>query len=150
MKTMPDPSPKPSLNLGPLLKIPWRWVILVMIAVALVVAIIWSTCAPIWGWEGWQMAVRALVAVVPVSIAGLLVTAPWRPRLAIDLITVWLAGTVVRLLLTPVACLALYSQAPCDKGQFVVAVGACYFAVVLAEVGVIAFSLPRAAVGDAR
>jgi len=96
------------------------------------------------------MAARAVVAVLPVAILGWVITAPWRPRFAIDLITVWLAGTVVRLLLTPLACLALYSQAPCDKSQFVVAVGACYFAVVLAEVGMIAFSLPRAAVGDVR
>lgn len=93
------------------------------------------------------MAVRGLIVVVPIALIGWLVTAPWRPRPAMDWITIWLAGTVVRLLLTPLACLALYSKAPCDSGQFVAVVGACYFAVVLAEVGMMAFSLPRAAVG---
>ncbi len=146
----PNPAPAPSSNLGPLLKVPWLKIMFGIIAVAFAIAILWSICAPLWGWEGWQMAARAVVAVLPVALVGWVITAPWRPRFAIDLITVWLAGTVVRLLLTPLACLALYSQAPCDKSQFVVAVGACYFAVVLAEVGMIAFSLPRAAVGDAR
>lgn len=148
--SVPKTAPTPSSNLGPLLKIAWLKVMFGTIAVASFVVILWSICAPLWGWEGWQMAVRAVVAVVPVALLGWVITAPWRPRFAIDLITVWLAGTVFRLLLTPLASLALYSQAPCDKGQFVVAVGACYFAVVLAEVGMIALSLPRAAVGDAR
>ena len=148
--SVPKTAPAPSSNLGPLLKIPWLKIMVGFIAVASLAAILWSICAPLWGWEGWQMAARAVVAVVPVALLGWVITAPWRPRFAIDLITVWLAGTVFRLLLTPLASLALYSQAPCDKSQFVVAVGACYFAVVLAEVGMIAFSLPRAAVGDAR
>ena len=148
--SVPKTVPTPSSNLGPLLKIPWLKIMFGIIVVASFVAILWSICAPLWGWEGWQMAARAVVAVVPVALLGWVITAPWRPRFAIDLITVWLAGTVFRLLLTPLASLALYSQAPCDKSQFVVAVGACYFAVVLAEVGMIALSLPRAAVGDAR
>lgn len=158
MKTMfdstpnstPNPAPSPSANLGPLLKVPWLLVIFGIIVVAFAFAILWSICAPLWGWDGWQMAARAVVAVLPVALIGWVFTAPWRPRFAIDLITVWLAGTVVRLLLTPVVCLALYSQAPCDKVQFVAAVAACYFAIVLAEVGMIAFNLPRAAVGGVR
>ncbi len=140
----------PSVNFGPLLKVPWLLVCIGIIAVALVVAVLWSICAPIWGWEGWQMAIRAVVAVLPVALGGWLITAPWRPRFAVDLITVWLAGTVIRLLLTPLACLALYSQSPCDIGQFVAATGACYFAIILAEVGMIAMNLPRAAVGGVR
>ncbi len=149
----PDLSPatgtQGKLKLGPILRIPWRKITVGMVAAPLALAILWSLCAPLWGWEGWQMAIRGLIVIVPIAIVGWLCTAPWRLRPAMDWITIWLVGTVIRLLLTPIACLALYSQAPCDKSQFVAAVGACYFAVVLEELGMIALTLPRAAVGDA-
>lgn len=122
----------------------------VMAIAGVVAACAWSLLAPLAGWEGWPLGVNAFAGVVPVAMLGWLVTAPWRPRAAIDWITIWLAGTVIRLLLTPVAAISLYSLTPCDTRQFVGALGAVYFAVLMAEVGSIALSLPRAVVGGAR
>jgi len=124
-----------------LLTIPWLAIPLVMILVSAAFAAIWSLCAPLIGWTGWQMAIRGPIAVLPIALLGWFVLAPWRPRSALDWMTIWLAGTVIRLLLTPLASLALYSAAPCDTGQFVAAVGGCYFAVVLSEVGMIILHL---------
>ncbi len=91
------------------------------------------------------MAIRGPIVVLPIALLGWFVLAPWRSRSALDWMTIWLAGTVIRLLLTPLACLALYSAAPCDTAQFVAAVGGCYFAVLLFEVGMINSHLSRPA-----
>ncbi len=150
MTSPSEPNQSLDAKFGPPLRIPWMMVLSAFTAAGVLTAVAWGFLAPLWGWESWSMAVRAFLAVVPIAIFGWVITLPWRPRPAVDWITIWLAGTVVRLLATPVLCLAIYSRTPCDSREFVAAVGAVYFVVLMTEVGAIAANLPRGVVGDAR
>lgn len=125
----------------PSVALPWKRIALLQLAVPTLLAAVWMTAAPAVGWSGGPVAMRALLAVAPVGLAGWLVTAPWRPRPIVDWMTAWLAGTVIRLLLTPAAAAALYFSAPLDTRQFVAATGACYFASLLTEVATITLHL---------
>ncbi|MSR44923.1 MAG: hypothetical protein EXS15_06165 [Phycisphaerales bacterium] len=139
-----DVSTPSSLKFGPPIKIRWIAVMFAMAAGCGAVAGVWTIVAPQFDWVGWQVSSHAFVAVLPVSLVGWLIVAPWKARPAIDLVTVWLAGTVIRLLLTPLASFAIYSLAQCGpRTQFIAAVGACYFATLLCEVAVVATGLPR-------
>lgn len=144
---MTNDAPKASASkLGPPMAVRWIAVMFAMVAGGMGVATLWGILAPMWGFQGWEVSLRAVIAVLPVALLGWVIVAPWKHRLAIDWITIWLAGTVIRLLLTPLASIAIYSFAPCGaREQFVGAVGACYFATVLCEVGMIAASQKRSA-----
>ncbi len=126
---------------GEPVRLPWRRIALVVVAAPGTVAVAWTFAAPNWGWDGFPLALRAFLAVAPVGLVGWLVTLPWRTRPVIDWTTAWLAGTVVRFLLTPAAAAALYFSAPFEARQFVAATGACYFASLMAEVAMIAMML---------
>jgi hypothetical protein len=130
-----------SPNLGPLLSMRWVLVVVAMVSAAALFAGAWSVLAPRGGWVGWPLVLRVAPVVLAVAVLGWLGSMPWRPRPAVDWVTVWLGGTVARLLLIPLACFWLYSTFPCDAMQFIAAAGGCCFAVVLAEVGMIAATL---------
>ncbi len=134
-------TPKSPVTFGPPVALPWIRVAAATSGTALAVALVWIFVAPLWGWAGWPIAVRALIAVVPIGLLGWLLSFPWKPRPIIDWTTAWLVGTVVRLLLTPAAAAAVYFSAPCEATQLVAAVGGCYFASLLAEVGTVASAL---------
>ncbi|MSR28400.1 MAG: hypothetical protein EXS03_02345 [Phycisphaerales bacterium] len=134
-------SHKSALTDAPKVSLPWLRVLVVTSLTALATSALWIALAPRWGWEGSPIAVRAIVTVVPVAVLGWLVTAPWKPRTILDWMTAWLVGTVIRFLLTPAAAAAVYFSAPCDTRQFIAALGACYFASLLAEVATIATAL---------
>lgn len=128
-------------QLGPPLSMRWVLVMMAMVGAAILFGCAWGWMAPRGGWVGWPLAIRVVPLVLAIALLGWLAAMPWRPRPAVDWVTVWLGGTVARLLLTPAACFGLYSIFPCDTVQFTAAAGGCCFAVVLAEVGMIAATL---------
>jgi hypothetical protein len=65
-------------------------------------------------------------------------------RPAIDWLTLWLAATVVRMLLTPVVAVLLYSALPLPPKAFFLAVAGSYLACLAAETVVLARSAGRA------
>jgi len=127
--------------LGPPLAMRWGMVVAAMVGAAGLFGCAWGMIAPRGGWIGWPLVTRLVPLVLGIAVLGWLVAMPWRPRPAVDWVTVWLGGMVARLLLTPLACFGLYSIFPCDVTQFIAATGGCCFAVVLAEVGMIAATL---------
>ncbi|MBM4112032.1 MAG: hypothetical protein FJ253_01460 [Phycisphaerae bacterium] len=89
------------------------------------------------------------VAVI-VTIGGILVLSPWRTRPAGTWAMLWLAGTVGRLLVTPLVGLAVYSATPVGLEPFLLSLAGSYLACLAAEVAVSARGIARAlAAGDA-
>jgi len=137
-------------KLGPPLSMRWGLVVAAMIGAAALFGCAWGVIAPRGGWIGWPLVLRVVPVVLAIALLGWLAAMPWRPRPAVDWVTVWLGGTLARLLLTPLACFGLYSFFPCESAQFIAAAGGCCFAVVLAEVGMIAATLPTRSGSAAR
>ena len=75
--------------------------------------------------------------VLVVALVGVMVMTPWRPRAMLDWWTMWLAATVLRLLLTPVAGYLLYSATSLALEPLCLAIAASYFVTLLAEVTVL-------------
>jgi len=82
--------------------------------------------------------------VLVVSLGALLVTSPWRKRPVSMQMTMWLAGTVIRLLATPIVGFLLYSAAPLDGTALTLSVGAVHLATLLTEAAVMSRLLGRA------
>ena len=59
--------------------------------------------------------------------------------------TMWLAATVLRLLLTPVAAYVLYSAAPLSLTPLMLSVGGTYLVVLLVEAAFLALHVKRVA-----
>lgn len=83
------------------------------------------------------------VAVV-VTVAGIVVLMPWRTRPAGTWATIWLAGTVGRLLITPLVALAVYSATPVAMDPYLLSLAGSYLACLAAEVAVSARGVARA------
>ncbi|MHC4415769.1 MAG: hypothetical protein ACYS0G_10835 [Planctomycetota bacterium] len=105
-----------------------------------------------WAASAWALgrgdadAVPGLLAAGIVGLCtagGLLSILPWRARPVSTWITLWLAQTVVRLLLTPVLTFLLYSATSFNATPLFVAVGVTYLAAVVSEAGVLARYLRR-------
>lgn len=87
------------------------------------------------------LAGAGVVAVV--TLASVLVMTPWKRR-PMDLwMTFWLAGTVVRLLVTPIAAFLLYSAALLPAEPLALAVATAYLVTVLTETAVLARHVGR-------
>jgi len=87
------------------------------------------------------------VAVVGVvSLGGVFVMTPWKTRPVGVWMSVWMGGSVFRLLLTPLAVYLLYSAASPDLAvrPLGLAVGLAYLATLLTEAVVLASSLKKA------
>lgn len=78
------------------------------------------------------------VVVVAVAAVTTLAMTPWMQRPMSSWMTMWLGGTVMRLLLTPVAGFLLYSAALPDRTAFGLSIGLSYLLTLLAEAGVLA------------
>ncbi len=81
--------------------------------------------------------------VALVALGGLLVTQPWKPREVSWWATMWLASTVVRLLVTPVAAYLLYSATPLSLTPLMLSVAIAYAVVLAGEVAVVALHVKR-------
>ena len=75
--------------------------------------------------------------VLLIGLLGVLVMSPWRPRAMLDWWTMWLAATVLRLLLTPVAGYLLYSATSLALEPLFLSIAASYFVTLLTEVAVL-------------
>jgi hypothetical protein len=82
--------------------------------------------------------------VAGVALAILLASRPWRPRRVADWATVWLGGTVARLLVVPPAAYLLYSATSLSGGTLALAVGFAYVLTLIAEATVLALHVRRA------
>ncbi len=83
----------------------------------------------------------AVVAVV--SLLGLGVMTPWKSRDVSGWMTMWLAATVVRLLLTPVSAYLLYSATSLRLTPFMLSVAVTYMVVLFCEAAVLALHVKR-------
>lgn len=71
--------------------------------------------------------------VAVVAVISILVMTPWKSR-PMDLwMTFWLAGTVVRLLVTPAGAFLLYSATPLPASALALSVALAYLVTVLTE-----------------
>ena len=90
-----------------------------------------------WGREAVVAAPYGAATVLLVGLLGVLVMSPWRRRAMLDWWTMWLAATVLRLLLTPLAGYLLYSATSLDLEPFFLSIAASYFVTLLVEVAVL-------------
>ena len=126
-------------TLEPLYRLPARGLALGWVIVAVVCATIWPLVGPglqsAFGWDDNPVAGGALGsgAALFAGAAALLVIQPWKPRLAGDLPTVWLAFIVVRLFATPALALMLYFAARPPTGPFALGVALAYLGLLLLE-----------------
>lgn len=79
-----------------------------------------------------------------VALLGTAILRPAESRAASDWMTLWLAATVVRLLLTPLAALLLYSALSPPRVEFLLSVAGSYLACLAVETAILARSAGRA------
>lgn len=112
---------------------------------ALAVGLVWYAVTSMV--EPWRSAALTgqLGSVVVAVVAALAIVAmtPWRPRPMIDWMTWWLAGTVVRLLVTPAGAFLLYSAARLEAEPLTLSVAMTYLVTVLTETAVLARHVGR-------
>lgn len=96
----------------------------------------WILVAPDLGASPWQSLSGLLGSVVSLLVMGigLMVIRPWIPRHASELPTAWLATSVVRLLVVPVAAFLLYFAILPSAQQFVAGVVSAYVVFLAVEV----------------
>lgn len=78
------------------------------------------------------------------AMLGIAILRPSVERPASDWMTSWLAATVVRLLLTPLVAVSLYSALPLPGKPFLLAVAGTYLACLAAETVVLARAVGNA------
>lgn len=113
-----------------------------VVASALLVAGGWATAIAIgpWGMSDFSAGMAGIGIATAAAIAGVFVISPWKPRAMIDWMTMWLAATVFRLFVTPIAAYLLYSAASSALAAkpFWLAVAVTYLATLFVEAAVLA------------
>jgi hypothetical protein len=107
------------------------------------------------GWVGVALALKqpagvqtaglmgaAVVALV--AVLGVLAMTPWKVRPIGSWMTLWLAGTVVRMLATPAFTFLLYSAVPQNAMALTLSVAVAYLTVLLTETAIIAWHVKKA------
>lgn len=114
-------------------------------AAALVTGLAWYAVTRLVG--PWQDAALTglMGAIVVAAVAAVSVVAmtPWKRRPMADWMSWWLAGTVVRLLVTPACAFLLYSAARLEAEPLALSVATAYLVTVLTETAVLARHVGR-------
>ena len=126
----------------PRVSLPARSLILSVIIAILLVMGFWSLAIALGPW-GTQEFVTGMVGIAVTGltvIAGVCVMGPWKQRAVADWMTMWLAGTVFRLLATPVFVFLLYSAASSSLAvkPLGLSVSITYLATLFVEAAVLA------------
>ncbi len=128
--------------------------LLLMTAFALIIAGAWSAAFALgrWGAVEFRSGMFGIGVTAVMALLGLLVMTPWKARPMADWMTMWLAGTVFRLLGTPTVLFLLYSAASAGDPEggallavkpMVLSVALTYLVMVLAEASIIASHVRR-------
>ncbi|MDZ4830799.1 MAG: hypothetical protein SGJ09_11460 [Phycisphaerae bacterium] len=124
------------------------WPLLAWLAGSLaVVAGLWSLAIAIgpWGRPEFVSGMVGIAVTGVIGIVGTLIITPWKPRAMGDWMTMWLGGTVFRLLVTPVVLFLLYSAASSALAvkPLVLSVALTYLVMVMTEAGTLASHVRR-------
>lgn len=103
-------------------------------------ALLWMGAVALgpWGRDVMLAGPVGALAVALTGAAGVLVMAPWKTRAISAWCTMWLAATVLRMLLTIAAAFLLYSATPLSPEALCLAIAAAYLLALLSEAGVVA------------
>src|SRR5262245_54395102 len=77
--------------------------------------------------------VVGIALVAGISLLSVLIMAPWKSRPILTWMSIWMGGTVARLLVTPAVTFLLYSAVSLNATALTVSVAAAYLAVLLTE-----------------
>ena len=99
-----------------------------------------------WGAETARTGLIGGTLVGVIVLAGVLIMTPWVTRPVSAWMTLWLAGTVMRMLMTPIAAWLLYSATP--RGSLAaeplaLSVALTYLATLFSEATVLALHVKR-------
>lgn len=129
----------------PVLTLPTSVLVWTVVGVAGVVAAGWLVVCSLAGWGNdivWAgPAAGGVVGLV--GTAGVLIMTPWKERDVSMWMTMWLGATVLRMLVTPVLTILLYSATSLDAMAMTAAVALTYLVVLLSEAGVLARFIQR-------
>ncbi len=120
---------------GPAISLPTGMLIIAVLAACSLVSVIWTGIAWQAGW-GNQVIISGPVGGAAVALTGILailVMTPWRPRDMGMWMTMWMAATVLRLLLTPALTYLLYSATSLSGMALGLAIVTSYFLALMAE-----------------
>lgn len=113
----------------------------VSVAVLLVIGL-WSAGMAIGslGLAEFRAGLIGIAVAAVVGLTGILILTPWKKRAIADWMTMWLAGTVFRMLATPIAAYLLYSAvSPVLAAKpFGLAVALTYIVTLFVEAAVVA------------
>jgi hypothetical protein len=134
--------------------LPARWLFVGVVVATLIMAGGWSLGVALGGWgdDALMSGLLGAGAVGAVALVGVLILTPWKARPIPEWMTMWLAATVFRLLVTPVAVYVLYSAASNGDSAtgptvpvkpLVLSVAATYFMALLTEAAIIASHVKR-------
>ncbi len=129
----------------PLVTWPTARLVMVTAGVPVLCGAIWALCGRLGGGPGIAPAGAAGAALVGVfSLAGALAVAPWKARRLSTWASIWMGGSVARLVLLPLATALLYSATSFGLAVLALAVGLTCFLTLLAEAVVVALHVRRA------
>ncbi len=120
---------------SPAIVLPTGMLITAVLAACSIVSVFWIGIAWQMGWDN-QVIIAGPVggaAVALTGILGVLIMTPWRPRDMGMWMTMWMAATVLRLLLTPALAYLLYSATSLSGTALGLAIVFSYFLALLAE-----------------